>query len=256
MATRFRRASSRRRGVSSAGRPPVTFSTPNALSTTATFTVPGAYTIRLSAFDGEATTSDDVVVTVDPPAGSGTGLLAQYFNDAGSGIYFTALVLTRTDPTVDFDWASDAPDPSRAGRQLLRALERTGHGARDRHLHVHHGFRRWRASLCEWPAAHRQLDRPRASRRTAAPSRSPRGQRYDIRMDFYEQSHAGDGQAVVGVSRARATQIVPQWVLYPAPAGQSTSGGQRRRRPDDLRCPPARRSAASHTTTACRARRT
>ena len=53
----------------------------------------------------EVTTSDDVIVTVDPPAGSGTGLLAQYFNDAGSGIYFTALVLTRTDPTVDFDWA-------------------------------------------------------------------------------------------------------------------------------------------------------
>ena len=90
----------------------VTFGAPNALSTTATFTVPGIYTIRLSAFDGEATTSDDVFVTVDPPAGSGTGLLAQYFNDAGSGIYFTALVLTRTDPTVDFDWASAAPDPA------------------------------------------------------------------------------------------------------------------------------------------------
>ena len=89
----------------------VTIGAPNALSTTASFTVAGVYTIRLTAFDGEATTSDDVIVTVDPPAGSGTGLLAQYFNDAGSGIYFTALVLTRTDPTVDFDWASAAPDP-------------------------------------------------------------------------------------------------------------------------------------------------
>ena len=89
----------------------VAFGAPNALSTTASLTVPGVYTIRLSAFDGEATTSDDVVVTVDPPAGSGTGLLAQYFNDAGSGIYFTALALTRTDPTVDFDWADLAPDP-------------------------------------------------------------------------------------------------------------------------------------------------
>ena len=52
-----------------------------------------------------------MIVTVDPPAGSGTGLLAQYFNDAGSGVYFTALALTRTDPTVDFDWADGAPDP-------------------------------------------------------------------------------------------------------------------------------------------------
>ena len=89
----------------------VTFGAPNALSTAASLTVPGVYTIRLSAFDGEATSTDDVAVTVDPPAGTGTGLLAQYFDDAGSGIYFTALVLTRTDPTVDFDWADLAPDP-------------------------------------------------------------------------------------------------------------------------------------------------
>ena len=89
----------------STGPASVTFSAPNAPSTSATFSVPGTYTIRLSAFDGQATASDDVVVTVDVPAGAGTGLLAQYFNDAGSGIYFTALVLTRTDSIVDFDWA-------------------------------------------------------------------------------------------------------------------------------------------------------
>src|SRR5262249_17972705 len=41
----------------------VTFSAPTALTTTATFSQPGVYTIRLSAFDGEATTSDDVIVT-------------------------------------------------------------------------------------------------------------------------------------------------------------------------------------------------
>ena len=78
-----------------------------------------------------------MIVTVDPPAGSGTGLLAQYFNDAGSGIYFTALVLTRTDPTVDFDWAELRARSGRAGRQLLGPLERPGDGAGDRHLHVH-----------------------------------------------------------------------------------------------------------------------
>ena len=89
----------------------VAIGTPNALTTTVDFTVAGAYTLRLSAFDGEATTSDDVLITVDPPAGSGTGLLGQYFNDAGSGVYFTSLALTRTDSSVDFDWAAAAPDP-------------------------------------------------------------------------------------------------------------------------------------------------
>ena len=155
----------------------VTFGAPNALSTTASFTVPGVYTIRLSAFDGEATTSDDVVVTVDPPAGSGTGLLAQYFNDAGSGIYFTALVLTRTDPTVDFDWADASPRSAGAGRQLLGSMERTGDGAGHRQLHVHHHVRRWRASLCERSAADRQLDGPsgRAEQRDASRWRRVRG---------------------------------------------------------------------------------
>src|SRR5258705_5241430 len=89
----------------------VAIGTPNALTTTVDFPVAGAYTLRLSAFDGEATTSDDVIVSVAPPIGSGTGLLGQYFNDAGSGVYFTSLALTRTDPAVDFDWADAAPDP-------------------------------------------------------------------------------------------------------------------------------------------------
>src|SRR6185369_5223392 len=66
--------------------------------------------IRLSAFDGQVTTSDDVIVTVNASSGFGSGLLAQYFNDAGSGTYFTALALTRTDPAVDFDWADAALD--------------------------------------------------------------------------------------------------------------------------------------------------
>ena len=52
------------------------------------------------------------MVIVNASGGSGTGLLAQYFNDAGNGTYFTALVLTRTDRTLDFNWGSAAPGPA------------------------------------------------------------------------------------------------------------------------------------------------
>src|SRR6185436_7375818 len=55
----------------------VTFSAPNALTTSATFTVPGTYTVRLSASDAQVTASDDMIVAVAAPTGSGTGLLAQ-----------------------------------------------------------------------------------------------------------------------------------------------------------------------------------
>jgi len=45
----------------------VTFSNPNALTTTASFSAPGSYVLRLSAYDGENTASDDLTVTVNPP---------------------------------------------------------------------------------------------------------------------------------------------------------------------------------------------
>jgi hypothetical protein len=44
----------------------VTFGNPNAVDTTATFSEPGTYNLRLTAFDGEATTADDVQVLVLP----------------------------------------------------------------------------------------------------------------------------------------------------------------------------------------------
>jgi hypothetical protein len=44
----------------------VTFSAPTALSTTATFTTAGTYTLRLSVSDSALTGTDDVIVTVNP----------------------------------------------------------------------------------------------------------------------------------------------------------------------------------------------
>ena len=46
---------------------------------------------------------------VTPPAsGTGSGLLANYFNNMD----FTSVALTRTDPTIDFYWGSGRPDPA------------------------------------------------------------------------------------------------------------------------------------------------
>jgi len=45
----------------------VTFGNVNALSTTATFSASGTYTLRLTASDSALSTSDDVVITVNPP---------------------------------------------------------------------------------------------------------------------------------------------------------------------------------------------
>jgi hypothetical protein len=50
----------------------VTFSNANAGDTTATFSDPGTYVLRLTAFDGEATTADDVTVLVLPEGSPAT----------------------------------------------------------------------------------------------------------------------------------------------------------------------------------------
>ena len=42
------------------------------------------------------------------------------------------------------------------------------------------------------------------------------GQRYDIRMDFYERSSLATAR-LSWAYPGQSTQIVPQWVLYPAP---------------------------------------
>ena len=210
---------------------PVTFGTPNALSTTsASFTVPGVHTIRLTAFDGEATTNDDVVVTVDPPAGSGTGLLAQYFNDAGSGIYFTALVLTRTDPTIDFDWAAGAPDPAvqldnfsvRWSGEVMAPVTGTYTftTASDEGVRL---YLDGQLLIDNWIDHTLTLEHgDRIARRRSA-IRHPHG--------LLRARLVGDRQAVVGVPRAEHPDRAAVGPVS-SPARQSAARSQRGRRPD------------------------
>ncbi len=191
----------------------VTFGSPNALTTTASFTVPGVYIIRLSAFDGEATTSDDVLVTVNAPAGSGTGLLAQYFNDAGSGIYFTALVLTRTDATVDFSWTG-APDPVvQADNFSVRwsgQVQAPVSGTYTFSTLSDDGVRLY---VNGQPLVDNWTDHSATT--NSGTITLVGGQRYDIRMDYYEK---GEG-AVARLSwtyPGQNDQVIPQWALYPS----------------------------------------
>ncbi len=45
-----------------------TFTAPTALTTSVSFSAAGTYVLRLSVYDGALTGSDDVTVTVNPPA--------------------------------------------------------------------------------------------------------------------------------------------------------------------------------------------
>ncbi|MGE3507817.1 MAG: PA14 domain-containing protein, partial [Vicinamibacterales bacterium] len=87
----------------------VTFGTPGAATTTASFSAAGSYTLRLTVSDSALSATDDVVVTVNAAA-TGTGLTGQYYNDTGA-TFFTTLALTRVDPTINFSWSRGSPGP-------------------------------------------------------------------------------------------------------------------------------------------------
>jgi mannan endo-1,4-beta-mannosidase len=85
----------------------VTFANVHALSTTASLSAAGTYTLRLSVSDSSLTSVDDVTVTASAP--SANGLKAQYFNDAGNGTHFGTLALTRVDAAINFNWGTASP---------------------------------------------------------------------------------------------------------------------------------------------------
>ena len=53
--------------------------------------------------------TDPFDVTVVVTAVAANGLTGRYFNDPASGTRFTTLVLTRVDPTVNFNWVTGGP---------------------------------------------------------------------------------------------------------------------------------------------------
>ena len=84
----------------------VTFANPNAVDTTATFSAAGTYVLRLTAFDGAATATDDVTITVQPAA---PGNQAPFVN-AGPDLNVTLPSTASLDGTVTDDGLPTPPN--------------------------------------------------------------------------------------------------------------------------------------------------
>jgi hypothetical protein len=117
--------------------------------------------------------------------GSGTGLLAQYF----SMIDESELAQTQVDPVIDNIWSGTGPlehDPRGPERQLLGDLVGLHRGAGHRHLHDLRHHRRRHADPHRRRAGGRRLLLPGADRALRARSTWSRGQRYPIRIRYFE----------------------------------------------------------------------
>ena len=189
----------------------VTFGNANALSTTAGFSTAGSYVLRLTASDSVLSRTDDLTVTVGAaPGPTGTGLTGQY----DSGVNFNTLRVTRTDPTVDFDWVRGTPVPGVAADNF--SVRWTGQvrppvtGQYVFSTMSDDGVRLWvngQLVINAW------TDHALTTHTSAAITLTA-NTNYTILLEYYERT----GNAVIRLRWAypgQTTQIIPQSRLYP-----------------------------------------
>jgi hypothetical protein len=193
----------------------VTFGTPSAPSTTASFSASGSYVLRLTASDSALSASDTVGVTVNPAPASGTGLTARYYNDPGTGSRFTTLVRTRVDARVNFDWGSASPIPGvvQTNNFSVRWTGQVQAPVSGNYVFStvsDDGVRVWINGVLR---INNWTDHAPTTN-TSAPIALVAGQKYSIVMEYYERG----GGAVARLRWSypgQGTQAIPQARLFP-----------------------------------------
>jgi len=177
------------------------------------------YYYRVRAFNaaGQSGNSNTASATTFPQSSPGDtfGLAGTYFDNQN----FTGLMLTRTDPMVNFEWGGGSPWPQFGADTFsvrwigqVQALESGTYFFR---THTDDGVRLWingNLVINNW------TDHP-GTDNTSQGITLTAGARYDLRLEYYE---AGGG-AVMRLGWQRPGQstfdIIPELQLHPAPGG-------------------------------------
>ncbi|HEX8852058.1 MAG TPA: PA14 domain-containing protein, partial [Pyrinomonadaceae bacterium] len=146
------------------------------------------------------------------PLAPGIGLFAEYFDN----VDLTSLRATRIDPAINFEWGTNAPDPAigadtfsaRWSGQVvpLYTEQYTFHTLAD------DGVRLWvdgQLLVNEWS--------DRAPTESSGTIQLTAGQKYDIRMEYYENGGAATAKLLWSSPR-QTKQVIPQTQLYPPPS--------------------------------------
>jgi hypothetical protein len=180
------------------------------------------YYWRIDEINTAGTTTGTVwSFTTIAAGGTGTGLTGDYYDNMD----FTSYVLTRVDPTVNFDWASGSPDPAIGADTFsvrwtgevepLYSETYTFYTVSD------DGVRLWVNSQLLVDAWVDQS--PTEYSGTIALTA---GVKYDIQMDYYENAGGAVAQ-LLWSSASQAKVIIPQSQLYeatgPTPPGQASN---------------------------------
>jgi Domain of unknown function (DUF4347)/Legume lectin domain/PA14 domain/Calx-beta domain len=153
-----------------------------------------------------------------PGVGTGNGLRAEYYDN----INFTNPKITRIDPTVNFTWGAGSPDAS-IGVDTFSAV--WSGQVQPLYSETYTFFTRTDDGVRLFVNNQLVIDnyRDQSPTERSGTITLQAGQRYDIRMEYYENG----GGAVAQLSWASATQakqIIPQSQLYSAPIAPPSGG--------------------------------
>ena len=180
--------------------------------------VAGTFTDQwiITGNDGSGVHNVTMTGTVTPP---GTGVLGTYFPTQN----LTGTPLTRTDPTIYFDWGSGSPDPSipvdHFSARWTGSLRAPATDAYTIYARADDGVRVWLGGtliIDEW------IDQ--APTEYAVPVNLVAGQPYDLKMEYYENA----GGAVAQLSWSSASigkEAIPTASLYPPGSGSDGGAG-------------------------------
>ncbi|MEM8613620.1 MAG: PA14 domain-containing protein, partial [Cyanobacteria bacterium P01_H01_bin.105] len=159
-------------------------------------------------YSAAVTTPDPPVEPNPPMVGTGDGLRADYYNNRD----FTDLELTRTDATVDFDWGRGSPDAAIAADtysiRWTGQVEPQFSETYTFQTSSDDGVRLW---VNDKLIIDKFVDQPSTAHRGTIALEA--GQRYDIRLDYYE--NYGRASAELRWSSAsQPLEIIPQSQLY------------------------------------------
>jgi hypothetical protein len=150
------------------------------------------------------------------PAGSGTGLTGQYYNN----VDLSNLVLTRTDPTINFYWGTGSPASSIAADTY--SVRWTGEVA-PRYSQTYTFYTTSDDGVRLRVNGQLLIDNwtnhgPTENSGTIS---LQAGQRYNVQLDYYEND-VGATLTLSWSSQSQAKQIIPQSQLFPASGTSST----------------------------------
>ncbi len=155
-----------------------------------------------------------------PDAASGSGLAATYWDNQD----FTGAAVSRLDPRVDFDWGVEAPAPGIGSETFsarwLGEIEAPASGIWTFRLRGDDGIRLW---VADQLIIDRWFDQ--APTEWSGAIDLTAGQRYPIRVDFYENG----GLAVCELrwsGPGTPLELVPSVRLYPDAGGTSVAASE------------------------------